>query len=297
MMALFNPHQWLRCVALITCIAPLTAQAAVLSDWQGSADEVVVASVMDQSVTWVELQLAVAKVSEADLEVLTNDAEAFTTYVKRVAVRKYIMQQALNLNLDDSKAVEMAQDQQAYNTAMIEGWLNLTAQPEADFPSQEAINETYQSNQQQFVIPGKVNLSQLFLQSTDNEEADTERVAQVLAEIQANPNAFPSLAKAYSDDATSAANFGNLGWLQIDQLQPIILTAISAMKMGDISLPVATSAGKHFILVNDLSPASVKPLEDVQNMIVAAIRKQWIEAKKQSLLTQLFTVVNVESVE
>jgi parvulin-like peptidyl-prolyl isomerase len=297
MMALFNPHQWLRCVALITCITPLTAQAVVLSDWQGSADEVVVASVMDQSITWVELQLAVAKVSDAEREVLTNDAEAFATYVKRAAVRKYIMQQALNINLDDSKDVEMAQDQQAYNTAMIEGWLNLTAQPEADFPSQEAINETYQSNQQQFVIPGKVNLSQLFLQSTDNEEADTERVAQVLAEIQANPNTFPSLAKAYSDDATSAVNFGNLGWLQIDQLQPIILKAISEMKMGDISLPIATSAGKHFILVNDLAPSSIKPLEDVQNMIVVAIRKQSIEAEKQTLLTQLFTVVNVKSVE
>ena len=295
-MTLFNPYQWLRSVALITCIAPLTAQAAVLSDWQGSADEVVVASVQDQSVTWVELQLAVAKVSEAEREVLTNDAEAFTSYVKKMAVRKYIMQQAHKINLDNSKAVEMAVEQ-AYNTAMIEAWLGLTAQPEADFPSQEAINEAYQSNQQQFVVPGKVNLSQIFLQSTDNQEADAERVAQVFAEIQANPNSFPSLAKAYSDDANSAVNFGNLGWLQIDQLQPVILTAISEMKMGDISLPVATSAGKHFMLVNDLAPASVKPLADVQDIIVAAIRKQWIEAKKQTLLNQLFTVVDLQSVD
>ena len=76
-MNLFNSHQWLRSAALIACIAPLTAQASVLSDWQGSPDEAVVASIQDQSITWVELQLAVAKVSEADRQALTNDADVF----------------------------------------------------------------------------------------------------------------------------------------------------------------------------------------------------------------------------
>ena len=295
-MVVFNSLQWFRCVALIACIIPFTAQAAVLSDWQGSPDEALVASLEGQSITWIEVQLAVAKVSEAQRGVLANDAEAFTTYVKKMALRKYILQKAQSVNLDNSKAVETAVAE-AYNTAMIDGWLGLAAQPEEDFPGQEAINEAYQSNQQQFIIPGKVNLSQLFLQSTDNEAADAERVAQVLAEIQANPNSFPSLAKAYSDDTASAANAGNLGWLQIDQLQPAVFKAIGSMKLGDISVPIATSAGKHFILINDIAPASVKPLEDVQDIIVAAIRKQWIEAKKQTLLNQLFTVVDLQSVD
>ena len=295
-MTLFNSHHWLRCVSLIACMAPFTAQAAVLSDWVGSPDEALVASVQDQSITWVELQSAVAKVSEADRELLNKDADAFTTYVKKMAVRKYIMQQAQKVNLDNSEVVEMAV-REAYNTAMIDGWLGLATQPEEDFPAQEAINEAYQSNQQQFVVPSKVNLSQIFLQSTDNLEADAERVAQVLAEIQANPDSFPSLAKVHSDDSRSVANAGNLGWIQIDQLQPDLLKAISQMKVGDISVPIAMSEGNHFILVNGLAPAKVKPLEEVRDTLVTAIRLQWSEAKKQTLLSQLFTVVNVESVD
>ena len=295
-MTFFNLHHWLRCAALFACIGPLTAQAVVLSDWQGSPDKAVVASVQGQSITWLELQSAVAKVSEADREALNNDADTFTTYVKKMAIRKYIMQQAQKINLDNSEAVEIAVAE-AYSTAMIDGWLGLTAQPEADFPTQEAINEAYQSNQQQFVVPGKVNLSQIFLQSTANAEADAERVAQVLAEIQANPNSFPSLAKVHSDDSGSAVNAGNLGWIQIDQLQPDLLKAISQMGLGDISLPITMSEGTHFILVNDLAPARVKPLEEVRDTLVTAIRLQRTEAKKQTLLSQLFTVVNVESVD
>jgi len=292
-MTIFNPHQWLRSMILAACVIPLSAQAGLLGDWQGKPDEAVVATMLEQEVTWSELRAAVANGSDADRKALSEDSEVFAAYVKKLALRQHIIKQAQNIKLDDTQAVEFAV-RQAYDKAMIDQWLNLATQPESGFPSQAEIETAYQENQTQFVAPGKVNLSQLFIQHSDNKDADAARVAQVLEAIKANPDSFAELSKAHSDHAESAVNGGSLGWLQIDQLQPDILQAIGKLKVGSISTPVITDTGSHFILVNGIVPASVKPLEEVQDLLVQALRKQWQETKQQEVISQLFVLVKFQ---
>lgn len=295
-MTIFNTHPWFRSMILAACVIPVASQAAVLSDWQGKPEASVVAAILDQEVTWSELQLAVAKASEADRKALNKDSEVFAAYVKKLALRQHIIKQAQKIKLDDSSAVEFAV-RQAYDKAMIDQWLDLASQPESDFPTQKAIDAAYQNNQTQFVTPGRVSLSQLFIQHTEDKKADAERLAKVLEEIKSNPDSFSELSKTYSDDAESAANGGSLGWLQIDQLQPEILKAIGQLQVGNISIPVVTDTGSHFILVNGITPASVKPLEEVKGVIVEALRKKWQADKQQKILSELFILVNINSID
>ncbi len=292
-MTLFNPHQWLRPMILVACVMPFTTQAAVLSDWQGQPGDAVVATMLEQEVTWSELRSAVAKGSDADRKALSEDSEVFAAYVKKLALRQHIIKQAQNIKLDETQVVEFAV-RQAYDKAMIDQWLNLATQPESGFPSQAEIDAAYQQNQTQFVAPGRVNLSQLFIQRSDDKDADAARVVQVLEAIKANPDNFAELSKIHSDHAESAVNGGSLGWLQIDQLQPNILKAIGQLKVGSISTPVVTDTGSHFILVNGIAPASVKPLEEVQDLLVQALRKQWQESKQQEIISQLFVLVKLQ---
>ncbi|MBT4442852.1 MAG: hypothetical protein HOD01_06025 [Oceanospirillaceae bacterium] len=292
-MTIFNPHQWLRSMILAACIIPLSAQAGLLGDWQGKPDDAVVATMLEQEVTWSELRAAVANGSDADRKALSEDSEVFSAYVKKLALRQHIIQQAQKIKLDDTQVVEFAV-RQAYDKAMIDQWLNLATQPESGFPSQAEIDTAYQENQTQFVAPGRVNLSQLFIQHSDDKDADAARVAQVLEAIKANPDNFAELSKIHSDHAESAVNGGSLGWLQIDQLQPDILKAIGQLKVGSISIPVVTDTGSHFILVNGIAPASVKPLEEVQDLLVQALRKQWQESKQQEIISQLFVLVKFQ---
>jgi parvulin-like peptidyl-prolyl isomerase len=291
-MIIFNPHQWLRCMILVVCVTPVASQAAVLSDWQGEPEASVVATMLGQEVTWSKLQLAVAKASEADREALNKDSEVFATYVRKIALRQYIVKQAQNIKLDDSSAVEFAV-RQAYDKAMIDQWLNQATQPESDFPSEEAIDAAYQNNQTQFTVPGEVNLSQVFIQHTEDKNADAERLAIVLEAIKVNPDDFSELSKVHSDHAESAVNGGSLGWLQINQLQPEILKAIGELKVGHISMPVVTDKGSHFILVNGINPGSVKPLDEVKATIIEALRKKWQEDKQQKIISELLISVNI----
>ena len=141
-------------MALVVCVIPATSQAAVLSDWQGKPKASVVATMLDQEVTWSEVELALAKASEADRKALNENSEVFAAYVKKLALRQYIIKQAEKINLDDSSAVEFSV-RQAYDKAMIDQWLNQASQPESGFPSEEAIDAAYQNNQTQFIAPGR----------------------------------------------------------------------------------------------------------------------------------------------
>jgi hypothetical protein len=281
---------------LATCVVPLSAQAAVLSDWKGQPDEVVVATIMDQEVTWAELSLAVSHANDSDRKALNENAELFSAYIKKLALRQHIIKQAQIIKLDDTKTVEFLL-RQSYDKAMIDQWLSLATQPDEGFPSQAEINTAYEANKQQFEMPARANLSQLFLQHTDDKEADAARVAQVLSEIQANPDGFSELSKSHSDHAESAANGGNLGWLQIDQLQPSILKGIGQLKVGQISTAVTTDTGSHFILVNNIASANFKPIEAVTDTIVEALRKKFQQEKQQEIIRQLFTLVKIKAID
>ncbi|GEM_PF-1270788 len=295
-MTIFNTHPWFRSMILAACVIPVTAQAGLLGDWQGKPGVSVVATMLDQEVTWSELRLAAANASEAGRKALSEDSEVFAAYVNKIALRKHIIKLAQETKLDDTAVVEFAV-RQAYDKAMIDQWLNLATQPEPGFPSQAEVDTAYQDNQTQFVAPARVNLSQLFLLHSDDKQADAARLAQVLEEIKANPDGFAELSKVHSDHAESAVNGGSLGWLQIDQLQPEIFKAISNLTVGSISTPVVTDTGSHFILVNGITPASVKPLEEVQDLLVQAIRKQWQEKKQQEIISQLSILVKINSVD
>lgn len=295
-MKIFNSHQWLCSAALMVCITPLIAQAEVLSDWQGSSSEAVLASMQGQDMTWAEVQRAIVNISESDRQGLTTDAEKFAAYINTLVLRKYIINEAEKAELDDSEPVGLA-IRRAYDQAMIDGWLSLEAQAGMDVPSPEAVTEAYQANLEQFTMSGKVSLSQIFLLKTEDKEADARRLSKVLDEIVANPSNFAELSETFSDHTESASNGGSLGWLDIKELQPVIFEAIEDLKRGDISNPVTTEIGSHFLLVNDISPAKVTPLEDVQDAIAVSLRNEWKAAKQQELIVQLRTLVKVNSAD
>lgn len=82
----------------------------------------------------------------------------------------------------------------------------------------------------------------------------TEPSAETLAEIQAKLDSgadFAALAKEYSDDFASAETGGELGFTTGDTFPEAFETALAALDVGQVSAPVETSAGTHFIKLLD----------------------------------------------
>ena len=82
----------------------------------------------------------------------------------------------------------------------------------------------------------------------------TEPSTETLSEIQAKLDSgadFATLAKEYSDDFASAETGGELGFTTGDTFPEAFETALAALEVGQVSAPVETSAGTHFIKLLD----------------------------------------------
>lgn len=82
----------------------------------------------------------------------------------------------------------------------------------------------------------------------------TDPSAETLAEIQAKLDSgsdFAALAKEYSDDFASADSGGDLGFTTGETFPAAFEAALAALEVGQVSAPVATDAGTHFIKLLD----------------------------------------------
>ncbi len=95
-------------------------------------------------------------------------------------------------------------------------------------------------------------ISEIFLNvESPSQDAQTKQSAQKLyGEAKSNPNAFSKIASQFSQSAGSAQG-GNLGWVETDQLDKDIETALAQMNKGDISAPIRGISGYHIILLRD----------------------------------------------
>ncbi len=88
---------------------------------------------------------------------------------------------------------------------------------------------------------------------TRTKEEALKRAEEVVKKAKADPESFGKLAAEYSDGPT-AQRGGNLGVWTKGRMVPEFDTAVSGMKVGDISAPVETMFGYHVIRRNALPP-------------------------------------------
>ncbi|MHB8535008.1 MAG: peptidylprolyl isomerase [Sulfuricaulis sp.] len=79
--------------------------------------------------------------------------------------------------------------------------------------------------------------------------ADARRQLLNLRERILNGEDFAALARAHSEDPGSAANGGDLGWVNPGQMVPEFEKAMNALQPNQLSEPVRTSFGLHLIQV------------------------------------------------
>ena len=90
------------------------------------------------------------------------------------------------------------------------------------------------------------NLSEIFI-SINNLEAE-QRINSIYSRI--NTQNFLPLAEQFSDGVVLSGNFEN-NWVRESLLEDSIKDGVSKLNVGQISLPIKTSAGYHIILLND----------------------------------------------
>lgn len=103
--------------------------------------------------------------------------------------------------------------------------------------------------------------------ATAAEQAAIENKARdIAARLRAGAD-FAALAREHSQDPGSAANGGDLGFMEKGQTVPEFDQAIFSLPLGTISDPVKTTYGYHIIRVNERRAGGTKPFEEVRDQI------------------------------
>ncbi|MCB1801328.1 MAG: SurA N-terminal domain-containing protein [Gammaproteobacteria bacterium] len=115
-----------------------------------------------------------------------------------------------------------------------------------------------------FAVPGGAEGEQV--------EAAKAKAEKVMERIRAGED-FASLASEFSDDPGSAANGGDLGWVERGMMVAPFEQAGFALSKGEVSELVRTDFGFHIIQVTDIRGGSDATFDDLREQVDAAYRK------------------------
>lgn len=128
--------------------------------------------------------------------------------------------------------------------------------------------------------------------ATEQVKAEAKKkVDQIFAQLKSGKS-FSELAKQYSDDAVSAKQGGDLGWISKGMTEAAFEQKLFAMnKPGEISDVVETNFGYHIIQLNDIKSAKVESFETKKSQLVKAAQQQEVDNQFYERSEQLATLV------
>lgn len=178
--------------------------------------------------------------------------------------------------IDDKQAREWYESHKAAYYSPLRLTMNVvTIDPKRladDIAVDEAdIKAAYEEHQDRYVQP-ETRHARHILFALPKDADDAKRAAarasidKALQAIKSGKS-FASVARKMSDDAATAKNGGDIGYLPQGATVSAFDKALFAMQKGEISDVVETQFGLHLIRLEDIKPEHVKPLAEVHDAL------------------------------
>jgi peptidyl-prolyl cis-trans isomerase D len=160
----------------------------------------------------------------------------------------------------------------------------------------EEVRRAYEANLKQYSTAEERAASHILIavkpDASDADKAAAKQKAEaLLAQVKANPNKFAELAKANSQDPGSAPQGGDLGTFARGSMVKPFEDAVFNAKVGDIVGPVQTDFGYHIIKVTGITPAKIRPLDEVKSTIEADLKRAKAQQKFAAAADQFQNLV------
>jgi len=151
-------------------------------------------------------------------------------------------------------------------------------------PVQESVlREQYELAQQDYQYQIENRVAHILLeQGADEDESAYQGRIDTVAQAIADGGDFAALAGQYSDDIGSAASGGDLGFSAGDAFPSEMEEAIAALEVEQISDPVTTDAGVHFIVLLERREGESVSFEEMRDELEQQV--QLSEARAALLL-------------
>lgn len=206
---------------------------------------------------------------------VTATPDSLDRLARTEVFRRILLEEARARGWDKRPEV-VAQLELAREQLLVNSYVGNLAQPPADYPAEAEIEALYKARSSELTVPPRKHLAQIFLATGEGaagEDSGIRRRAEALSR-QARERAadFAALARANSQHQASASQGGDMGWLADAEVIPELRGAVGGLAAGQVSDPVRSAAGWHIVKLIEARPATLRPLGEVREALVAALR-------------------------
>jgi len=153
--------------------------------------------------------------------------------------------------------------------------------------TQKEINKALESAQKDINIP-KYFVAEIFIK-----KENAKNLSQLVNNLR-NDNRFELYAMQFSE-SPSAANGGNLGWVNSGKLASTLETRLRTMKAGVVSHPLLIGEGYYILkLKQRFNPKTDKPPPPTENEIKTLLENQKMETLSKKLLQDIHQKAVIE---
>ncbi|HVR38344.1 MAG TPA: peptidylprolyl isomerase [Thermoanaerobaculia bacterium] len=193
--------------------------------------------------------------------------------------KRLMVQEAIKSGFDKRRDVQ-AQIDAAKESVLFDRYIRDVVS--APIVTDDAVREYYNEHKAEFFTPEKVKVRHIIITpQKDTKESAREKLETIAAELHryiatptASPEAaqqillsrFAKAAEQYSQDG-SAAQGGDLGWVERGMLDSTFEEAAFNMKKGTMSGIIETKFGYHLIFVEDRKAADTETLDHAKSDI------------------------------
>ncbi len=152
-------------------------------------------------------------------------------------------------------------------------WIQLEVKALADDVSvdEETLRQYFEDHRSEFVAEQERRVRHILIPVEGDENKVRQKVEKLVEQLRQGAD-FPALAKEYSRDPGSAADGGDLGWVNRGVMVKPFEEVVFAAKPGEITGPVKTEFGYHIIEVTDVRGGAEAGFEQVRDKVEAAYR-------------------------
>jgi len=251
----------------------------------------VVASVGGTDVTREELRAYVETFGAQEQSSLAKDPGLLSQIVRSYLARQAVLKEARARKWEQQPSVKAKLDRMR-DQALVELYLEEVSRPPEGYPGDAEVRTAYEAGKKAFELPRQWRLAQIFIAAPsgsdrESEEKVRERLDAVTRKLAKKGSDFAATAAAESDEKGAAQRGGEIGWLAEEQMVPGIRATVAGAAKEAVSEPIRLADGWHVVKVLDTRPASIRPLSEVRDVIVAELRAERIKANRQAHLAGL----------
>ncbi len=254
-----------------------TDNASGNTEWAKSTEQ---ATVSNPQIDLDYVSLLLANMNQQEREKVLADQALFKQVIESEANNRSTVSAAIANNLVEDRNVEFMMRRGAENI-MREAYLNrlISSKLPKDFPSDAQVAEYFESNKEQFVIPERVYVWQIFFKKPDPSDkkgmaALKKKAEGIISDLKKGKADYSNIALSQSEHEQSKALGGYMGLLKTSDLIPEIKDTVLKLKEGEISKVIESKTGLHILKRGKILKPETLELSKVDQQIRQLLIKQ-----------------------